>query len=134
MKIRPRFPYAPGLLALVFVVTVPVATLRAEDQPAKDKLGKHAQKYDADKDGQLNDEERARMKEDAKEKREAKKQEALEKYDANKNGRLDPEEKEKQKADIQAEKEARKAAKEAKKAGREARKAEKEAAAGTGER
>ncbi len=133
MKILLRFPFAPGLLALVCLLAAPVTAVRAEDQPAKDKLGqhKHAGKYDADKDGQLSDEEKANMKEAAKEKREAKKKETLEKYDANKNGKLDSDEKAQQEADIQAEKEAKKAAKEAKKAEKEAKKAAKEAAAGS---
>jgi hypothetical protein len=85
-------------------------------------------KYDADKDGKLSDEEKAKGKAEAKEKSEKAKKEALAKYDANANGKLDPEEKEKMKAEQMAEKEARKAQHEARKMEKNAKHEAKEAA------
>lgn len=48
------------------------------------------QKYDVNKDGKLDDAERATMKADFAAKRAARKQENLAKYDTNKDGKLDP--------------------------------------------
>lgn len=98
---------------LAFVVTSNgEETAKEPKAPSKAAL----KKYDADQDGKLNDEEKARAKAEAKEKREAKKQETLKKYDANANGKLDEEEKGKMKAEHTAEKEARQAEKAARKA------------------
>ena len=47
------------------------------------------QKYDTNKDGKLDDQEKAAMKADFKSKREEMKKEALAKYDTNKDGKLD---------------------------------------------
>ena len=116
--------------ATVLALLVVAPLVRADDAaPAKDKpLSKAKEKYDADKDGKLSDEEKAKMKEAAKEKRDELKKEELEKYDLNHNGKLDPEEKAKLHADREAEKEAKRAEKEKLKAEREAKKAEKDAA------
>jgi len=98
---------------LAFVVTGHGEEKSSEPKaPSKSAL----KKYDADHDGKLSDQEKARAKAEAKAKREARKEEALKKYDANDNGKLDPAEKEKMKAEDAAEKEARKAAREARKA------------------
>lgn len=123
----PRYLVVPALLLALLAVT---PLVRAEEtSPAKEKpLSKAKGKYDADKDGKLSDAEKAELKEDEKEKRQAKKLAELEKYDANRNGKIDPEEKEKMKADQEAEKSARLAEAEKLKAERAAKKAEKAAA------
>ena len=108
---------APGLLALA-LLAVP-ASARAED-PQKDKpLTKNQQKYDADKDGQLNDEEKAAAKAAAAAKAKHTREENLAKYDANQDGKLDDEEKARKSADEQAAKAAAKAEREAKKVAQE---------------
>jgi hypothetical protein len=115
---------ALAMLALVFVLTP--STSRAEDTAPEKKLSKSKEKFDADKDGKLNDEEKAAAKEaavaKAKQTREENLKKALEKYDANGNGKLDDDEKAKMKADEQAELVARKAEKAEKKAAKEAEK------------
>lgn len=118
----PRYLLASALLALSLSLLVSIAS--AEDKPASEKPARGLKKYDADKDGQLSDAEKAKMKEDAKEHRAELKEKALEKYDANKNGKLDPEEKAKMEADRKAAKEKRQAEHAAKKAEHEAKKAE----------
>jgi Ca2+-binding EF-hand superfamily protein len=126
MKKNVRFllSIALAMLALAFVLTP--LTSRAEDAAPEKKLSKAKEKFDADKDGKLNDEEKAAAKEaavaKAKQTREENLKKALEKYDANGNGKLDDDEKAKMKADEQAELEARKAEKAAKKAAKEAEK------------
>lgn len=114
----PRF--APVLLALA--LTVLPAALHAEEASGK-KLTKNQQKFDADQDGRLSEEEKAAAKEAAKAKGKETREANLEKYDTNKDGKLDAEERAKKKADEQAEKDARKAEREAKKAAKEAEKA-----------
>jgi Ca2+-binding EF-hand superfamily protein len=113
-----RLKFALGLLALALVVA-PV-TLNAQEAP-KEKLSKAKEKYDADHDGKLSEEESANAKEGAKAKAKETREENLKKnlakYDANGNGKLDPEEREKMKADENAAKEAKKAAREARKDG-----------------
>jgi hypothetical protein len=84
---------------LAFVVTAKGEEKAAEPRPPSKSALK---KYDADHDGSLSDEEKARAKAEAKAKREAKKEEALKKYDANDNGKLDQPEKEKMKAETAA--------------------------------
>ena len=119
-KSSPRL-FVTAVLALALLSVVPA--LRA-DQPAPDKpLSKAKAKYDADKDGKLSDDERARMADDAAEKQEEKAEKILEKYDLNKNGKLDPEEKAAWEADRKAAREARKAAHEKRQAEKEARQA-----------
>ena len=76
---------ALGILALALMVTP--FTARAVDAP-KEKLSKAKEKYDADKDGQLSDEEKAKAKEDARAKAKATHEANLAKYDANKDGKL----------------------------------------------
>ena len=118
-KPSPIVKVVPALLALTLMVT-PLA-LRAESEAAK-KLSKNQEKYDADKDGKLSDEEKAAAKEGAKAKAKETREANLKKYDANGDGKLDPEEKAKKKADDQAEHETAKAEREARKAAREAEK------------
>ncbi len=117
----PRYLSVP---ALVLALLVAVPLIRAEETtPVKPKISeKVKEKYDADKDGKLNDAEKAKLKADAKEKREEVKKEVLEKYDANKNGKLDSDEKEKLHADREAEKAKHRAEKEAHKAEHDAKK------------
>ena len=119
---------ALGLLALA-IVAAPLS-LQAENA-APDKMSKAKEKYDADKDGKLSDEEKALAKEGAAAKarqtREENMRKALEKYDANKNGKLDDDEKAQMKADESAEMAAKKAEKETMKAEKEPRKTAKDA-------
>jgi Ca2+-binding EF-hand superfamily protein len=112
-----KLKFALGLLALALLV----APLSVHAQEAsKEKLSKAKEKYDADHDGKLSDEEKASAKEGAKAKAKETREENLKKnlakYDANGNGKLDAEEREKMKAEENAQKEARKTAREAKKA------------------
>ncbi len=118
---KKRLPYiAPALLALA--VLIAPLTLRAEEAAKEKPLTKAKEKYDADRDGKLSDEEKAAAKEGAKAKAKETREENLEKYDANKDGKLDKEERAKQKADEQAEHDARKAEREAKRAAKAAEK------------
>ncbi len=111
---------APALLALV-LLALP-CSLPAEEAAAKEKkLTKNQEKYDADKDGKLNEEEQAAAKKAAQEKAKETREANLAKYDADKDGKLSDEEKARKQADESA-------AKEAKQAEREAKKAEKVAA------
>ncbi len=99
---------ALGSLALSLLLA-PLTSIAEEAAPEK-KLTKAKEKYDADKDGQLNDEEKARAKADAVAKAKHTKEENLAKYDANKDGKLDEAEKAVKKADKEAMKAAKKAA------------------------
>lgn len=114
----PRFALA--LLALA--LTVLPAALHAEEASGK-KLTKNQQKYDADQDGKLSEEEKAAAKEAAKAKGKETREANLDKYDANKDGKLDADERAKKKSDEQTEKESRKAERDAKKAAKEAEQA-----------
>lgn len=116
-SLPPKFTALLACFTLAFVVTAKGEEKASEPKPPSKAALK---KYDADHDGKLSDEEKVRAKAEAKEKREAKKEEALKKYDANDNGKLDQAEKEQMKAETAAEKEARKAAKEARKAEKQA--------------
>ena len=116
-----RLPHRITALLACFTLAF-VVTGKGEENGTETKAPSKSalKKYDTDHDGKLSDEEKARAKAEAKEKREAKKEEALKKYDANDNGKLDQAEKEKMKAENAAEKEARKAKKEALKAEKQA--------------
>jgi hypothetical protein len=116
-KTSPLVNVVPALLALTLLVA-PLA-LRAEGE-ASQKLSKAKEKYDADKDGKLSDEEKAAAKEGAKAKAKETRAANKEKYDANHDGKIDAEEKAKKKADEEAEKAARKAGREARKTASEA--------------
>ncbi len=111
--IRSVLKIALGSLALSFLLA-PLST-RAEDPAPEKKLTKTKEKYDADKDGKLSDEEKARAKEDTAAKARQTREEHLAKYDANKDGKLDDAEKAVKKAEEDAAKAAKKAEKEAKK-------------------
>jgi len=114
-------PYvAPVLLALA--VLVAPLSLRTEEVAKEKPLSKMKEKYDADKDGKLSEEEKAAAREGVKAKAKETREENLAKYDANKDGKLDDDERAKMKADKQAEQDARKAEREAKKAARAAEK------------
>ncbi len=63
---------------------------------------KMLEKFDADKDGQLNDEEKAAMKAEFEARHAEMKQKMLEKFDANKDGQLDDQEKAAMKAEFEA--------------------------------
>jgi hypothetical protein len=117
---------ALGLLALMFTVTLAQAKEdnAKERGPSKEML----KKYDANKDGALDDAERATMKANAEAREKEMKAANLAKYDTNKDGKLDDNEKAAMKADKEAAQAAKKAEMEAKhnakKAEHEARKAE----------
>lgn len=100
--------FAPALLA--FLLLTPFAVHAAEGDSSK-KLTKNQERFDADKDGKLNDQEQAAAKQAVKEKAQATRKANLEKYDANKDGKLDDAEKAKMKADQEAAKAANKAQK-----------------------
>jgi hypothetical protein len=119
LKPSPLVKVVPALLALTMMVT-PLA-LRAESEAAR-KLSKNQEKYDADKDGKLSDEEKAAAKAGAKAKAKETRDANMQKYDANADGKLDADEKARKKADEQAAHEARKSEREAKKAARAAEK------------
>jgi hypothetical protein len=110
---------ALGLLALAIVVAP--LSLKAQEATKEKKPSKETlEKYDANKDGQLDGAEKAAWKADIAAKAKQTKEANLAKYDVNKNGKLDDEEKAQMKADEAAEKETRKAEKEAKKAAKDA--------------
>jgi hypothetical protein len=99
----------------------------AEDKPANSEskgcaVNHRNEQYDVNKDGKLDEQERAAMKADRAAKRQAR---LLDKYDANKNGQLDPEEEAVHKADL----EKRRAARAEKKKAKAAEKAAQAAAA-----
>ena len=106
--------FALGLLALALMLTVsPLAAA----EPALPKEKGHSKadlkKYDANGDGQLDETELAKMKADAKAKRDEQRVEDLAKYDEDKNNQLSKAEKEKMKADKASARAEQKAAKEA---------------------
>jgi 3-methyladenine DNA glycosylase/8-oxoguanine DNA glycosylase len=97
------------------------AAARADEKPANAEpkscaVNHRNEQYDVNKDGKLDEQERAAMKADRAAKRQAR---LLAKYDANKNGQLDPEEEAVHKADV----EKRRAARAEKKKAKEAEKA-----------
>jgi len=112
--------FALGLLALLSAVTFASAEESKERKPSKETL----EKYDANKDGTLDESEKAAWNADIAAKTKATKEANLAKYDLNKDGKLDDSEKAAMKADEAAAKETKKAEKAAAK---EAKKAEKEA-------
>jgi hypothetical protein len=114
MKASHIMRYALALPALLFVTTLATAEEGAakENKPSKETLAK----YDANKDGMLDDAEKAAAKAGAAAKAKETKEANLAKYDANKDGKLDETEKAARKADEDAMKAAKKAEKEAKKA------------------
>lgn len=117
----PRY-LAAACATLAFSCTVAFAD-DAKPEPKEKGPSKAAlEKYDADKNGKLDDAETARMAAD----KEAVKQARLAKYDTNKDGKVDKTEAEAEKADKEKMKAEKQAAKEAKKAEREAKKAEKQ--------
>ena len=109
---------ALGLLALLFAGTVVGAQEEAakEKKPSKETM----EKFDANKDGMLDDAEKAAAKAAATEKSKATKEANHAKYDANQDGTLDDAEKAAMKADQEAKRDAKKAEMEAK---RDAKKA-----------
>jgi Ca2+-binding EF-hand superfamily protein len=117
LKLSPLVRVVPAMLALTLMVT-PLA-LRAESEAAK-KLSKNQEKYDADKDGKLSEEEKATAKEGARTKAKETREENLKKYDANQDGKLDNEERAKKKADEQAAHDAARAEHDARKAAKAA--------------
>jgi Ca2+-binding EF-hand superfamily protein len=105
------------MLALtIFAAPLPSGAEEAH----KGKLSKAKQKYDADGDGMLNEEELARAKEGARAKAKETREANLAKYDADKDGKLDDEEKARKRADEQAAKEAKRKEREARRAGKDA--------------
>ncbi len=104
-------------LATAFVPTFASAADSAPSKEPKAVTVNHRnEQYDINKDGKIDEQEKAAMKADRAAKRQAR---LLAKYDANKNGQLDTEEEAKHQADLAKRREqraARKAAKEAEKA------------------
>ena len=113
------------MLALLFAVTFAAAQEGAakEKKPSKETLAK----FDANKDGVLDDAETAVWKADTAAKSKATKEANLAKYDANKDGKLDDDEKAKMKADEAAEVTAKKAAADGEKVAKELHRTERRA-------
>lgn len=112
----PNIPFrlAPAVLALALLSTgLPTFAEEAAKprKPSKETL----EKYDANKDGVLSEEEAAAAKAGAAAKAQETRRKNLEKYDADHDGKLSEAEKEKRKAAEAAEKAARKEAREASK-------------------
>lgn len=108
---------ALGLLALAFTVSVAQASPDNKEAKEKGPSKEMLKKYDANKDGALDDAEKAAMKADADAKAKEMKAANLAKYDANKDGKLDAAEKAAMKADKEAAQAAKKTEHDAKKAG-----------------
>jgi Ca2+-binding EF-hand superfamily protein len=109
-----------GMLAgfsLAFLVTGYSEETSKERAPSKEAL----EKYDADGDGKLNEEEKAKRQADINAKAAQTRKENLDKYDVDGDGKLSKEEREAKKAAEAAEKAAAKAEREAKKAEKKAK-------------
>ncbi|MEO6992718.1 MAG: hypothetical protein ABI273_03720 [Lacunisphaera sp.] len=109
MQLLPSvYRLALGMLALSFITPMVSAAdgMAKEKKPSKTAL----EKYDTDKDGQLSDEEKAKAKQDTREKAKHTREENLAKYDANKDRKLDDAEKAVKKADEDAARAEKKAA------------------------
>jgi hypothetical protein len=119
MKTTPPHRCAPALLALALLVTVPAFAAEPAAAEKEKKLTKNQEKYDADRDGKLSDEEKAAAKAAATAKAKETREANLAKYDADKDGKLSDEEKSRKKADEDAAKAASKAEREAKKSQKE---------------
>jgi hypothetical protein len=79
-----------GAAALLLVMGTGVGVAVAEPDGAwKARKAELVQKYDANKDGQLDDAERQALRQEMKAHRQAMRQEKLQRFDANKDGRLD---------------------------------------------
>lgn len=118
-----KLPYY--LCVGAFALTFGLATASAQDAEGKKEKGPSKAdlaKYDANKDGQLDEAESAKMKAE----KDAARQARLEKYDKNNDGKINKNEQEAEKADKAAAREAKKAAAEAKKAEKAKEKANKE--------
>ncbi len=72
------------------------------DGPKREVPAEVLEKFDADKDGQLSDDEKKAMHAEMKARMEARKAKMLEKYDTDKSGELSDTEKEAMKADMEA--------------------------------
>lgn len=106
--------FALGLLALALMLTVsPVSAADAALPKEKAHSKADLKKYDANGDGLLDETELAKMKADAKAKRDEQRVEDLAKYDADKNNELNKAEKAKMKADKESARAEQKAAKDA---------------------
>lgn len=102
----------PALCALALASAVPAwAQADKGRKPSKETLAK----YDADRDGKLNDEEQGRWDADIAAKAKETRRRNLEKYDADRDGKLDEAEKDQREADERAAAAARKAEREANK-------------------
>ncbi|MBA3849201.1 MAG: hypothetical protein C0502_04295 [Opitutus sp.] len=114
---KPAYPrYILAGLGLLAFATVSVFAEEGEAKPDKGPSKADLAKYDANKDGKLDEAELAAMKVDKDAKREAKQKERLEKYDANKDSKVDKAEREAETADKEKAKAEKQAAREAKKA------------------
>ena len=100
------------LVASVLLSTPVVAgDVPASAQPKSCAVNHRNEQYDVNKDGKLDEQERAAMKADRAAKRQAR---LLAKYDANKNGQLDPAEEAKHQEDLAKHRQARAEKKKAK--------------------
>jgi hypothetical protein len=114
-----------ALCALVAVCSITVSKAEdkkdTKDKPVSEQVLK---KYDADKNGVLDDSEKAVWEADKAKKKAAEMAKRLEKWDANKDGKLDD-------SEVAAEKAFKKEQAEKKKAEKEAKQAEKDKASGS---
>lgn len=76
-------------LAIAAPLVAGAATYAAAQGPGPERKAEMLQKFDQNADGQLDDAERAKMKEAFAAKRAARHQEMLQKFDANRDGQLD---------------------------------------------
>jgi EF hand len=121
MKI-PAYCFLRGTLGVLFIISAFSVAQAEEGKDIKAVPPGVLKKYDANKDGALDESEKAAMEADKAKKKAEGEAKRLEKFDTNKDGKLDE-------AEIAAEKAAKKEAAEKKKAEMEKKKAEKEAAA-----
>ena len=116
---KPHVLFAGCGLWCLTAAFVPTFASAADPAPAKEPktiaVNHRNEQYDVNKDGKIDEQERAVMKADRAEKKRTR---LLAKYDANKNGQLEPEEEAQHQADLAKRREqraARKAAKEVEK-------------------
>lgn len=95
---------AVGLVLGLGLAAGGIAAADTAQQPQhQGRRAEMIQKFDTNKDGKLDDSEKAAMKAQFKAKRDAMKAQNLAKYDANKNGKLDDAERQTMQADRKAE-------------------------------
>jgi|GEM_PF-1068522 len=93
MKIITRLASRGGILPLAIIVSVPSVFAQDSTETPKSLPAAIVRKYDVDRDGALNDAEKAAWKADVQRGRADAQTRRLEKYDVNKDGKLDKGEK-----------------------------------------